>query len=102
MKKVYDSLDRIITNTNKPFEDDRHIVYANTSNNDESKLGEIMHDIVEKDLEKMKNKVLKKRAMYYKKEKKGVIEVSDEMLMLKVDREKKRKKGGIKRGIQIG
>ena len=56
---------------NTEFNDNSHIIYVNSSIQDDSKLGRLMHDFRCKEVEEIYYKELKERIWYYKKDEEG-------------------------------
>lgn len=75
-------IERINTATNKPFNDGEHIIYVNGEYRGDSDIGKLMHDFNCSDPNNMNFKLMADSARFYKKNTKGVSEVSsvlDEM-----------------------
>ena len=77
-------IDRMITNINKPFTDDEHIIYVNGEDkNSETALGRLMHDFFCTNPDEMYYKELADRSRHFKQTEEGVNEMSsviDEMI----------------------
>ena len=60
-------IDRFIRNLNyRPFSDREHIIYVNCSfKDDNSPIGQLIHDLVQTDYTEITNKVLKNRVKYF-------------------------------------
>ena len=52
---------RIIKETNQEFKDETHIIYVNSSKQDDTELGHLMHDLHCKNADDMYSKVLEDR-----------------------------------------
>ena len=52
---------RIIKETNQEFKDETHIIYVNSSKQDDTELGRLMHDLHCKNADDMYSKVLEDR-----------------------------------------
>lgn len=67
------TIDRVITNTDKAFEDGEHIIYVNGADKDASTaLGKLMHDFFCTDPDDMNYKELADKVRYFKEDEKGV------------------------------
>ena len=78
-------VERIITELNKAFDDAAHILYVNSTYQDNSALGLLMHDFFCTDPAKMHYKELAKRADYFKAETKGVNTMCEIMEQLQAE-----------------
>lgn len=65
-------IERIITETNKPFNDGMHIVYVNASYIDNTPLGKLMQDFMSANPYKMNYASLSRKTQYFKENEKGV------------------------------
>lgn len=65
-------INRMISETGEPFEDDTHILYVNAKIKTETELGKLMHDFSCIDPNDMNYDVLAKRVRYFKEEKEGI------------------------------
>ena len=65
-------IERINLVTNQPFNDGEHILYINTSYNDKSPLGNLLHDFLCSDPNDMKTPEMADRTRYFKETPKGV------------------------------
>lgn len=68
-------IERIITETNKPFNDGMHIVYANASYIDDTPLGKLMQDFMSANPHEMHYASLSNKTRYFKENDKGVVHV---------------------------
>ena len=76
-KPVY-VIEDVNRTTGKPFNDRRHIVYVNASNNDlTTEIGKLMHDFLCDNPNEMLCKPMAERAEYLKGQQKGVSEMCD-------------------------
>lgn len=66
-------IDRIIRESGKVFGDETHIVYVNAQIQNETALGQLMHDFVCSSAERMYYATLAERVRYFKEEQKGVV-----------------------------
>ena len=75
-------IDRMIKETGEKFKDDAHIIYVNSSIQNETKLGKLMQDFWCKRGEEMNYDVLAERVSFFKEKKEGVnqmCEILDEV-----------------------
>ena len=75
-------IDRMIKETGENFNDKSHIIYVNSSIQDETKLGKLMQDFWCKRGEEMNYEVLAERVSFFKEKKEGVnqmCEILDEV-----------------------
>ena len=75
-------IDRTIEETGEKFKDDAHIIYVNSSIQNETKLGKLMQDFWCKRGEEMNYDVLAERVSFFKEKKEGVnqmCEILDEV-----------------------
>ena len=75
-------IDRTIEETGEKFEDETHIIYVNSSIQDETKLGKLMQDFWCKQSKEMNYDVLAERVSFFKEKKEGVnqmCEILDEV-----------------------
>ena len=75
-------IDRTIEETGEKFKDEAHIIYVNSSIQDETKLGKLMQDFWCKRGEEMNYEVLAERVSFFKEKKEGVnqmCEILDEV-----------------------
>ena len=75
-------IDRTIEETGEKFKDDAHIIYVNSSIQNETKLGKLMQDFWCKRGEEMNYEVLAERVSFFKEKKEGVnqmCEILDEV-----------------------
>ena len=104
-KSIY-HIERMITETGKPFNDGEHIIYVNASTTEESAIGDLMRDFFQTEAEKIKNPVLSDRVKFLKETEKGVSKMCKAMEELRAEAEKIGKERGImigeERGIMIG
>ena len=64
--------DRCDTETGELFDDGSHIIYVNAAyKNDDSRIGQLMHDFRTTDAENMHNKVLADKVRYFKQSERG-------------------------------
>ena len=70
-------LDANITETGEKFKDEAHIIYVNSSIQDETKLGKLMQDFWCKRCEDMNYDVLAERVSFFKEKKEGVNEMCE-------------------------
>ena len=64
-------ISRNIEETNKKFTDETHIIYVNSSKQDDTELGHLMHDLYCKNADDMYSKVLADRVRELKETQKG-------------------------------
>ena len=69
-KLIY-HIDRVVAETGKPFGDETHIIYVNSSYRDESPLGKLMQDFRCKNPDEMHYKLLAEQTRYYKESEEG-------------------------------
>lgn len=81
-------VDRIIKETGKAFDDEAHILYVNGTFQDETPLGQLMHDFSCKNPDDMYYKILADKTRYFKEDEKGVAAMCKIMEDL-IDSEKK-------------
>lgn len=82
MRGVIHHIDRMIKETGEKFKDEAHIIYVNSSIQDETKLGKLMQDFWCKRGEEMNYDVLAERVSFFKEKKEGVnqmCEILDEV-----------------------
>ena len=72
-------VDRMIKEVCEDFEDEAHIIYVNSKRQDDTELGQLMHDLHCKDASDMKSKVLAQRVRELKETQKGVEVMCREM-----------------------
>lgn len=75
-------IDRAIKETGEKFKDEAHIIYVNSSIQDETKLGKLMQDFWCKRAKDMNYSVLAERVSFFKEKKEGVnqmCEILDEV-----------------------
>ena len=65
-------IDRCIRETNKSFQDEAHIIYVNSSIQEDSELGRLMHDLHCKRSEEMHSPILAKKVAELKETQEGV------------------------------
>ncbi|NSH56110.1 nuclease, partial [Anaerostipes hadrus] len=70
-------IDRMIKETGENFNDKSHIIYVNSSIQDETKLGKLMQDFWCKRGEEMNYDVLAERVSFFKEKKEGVNEMCE-------------------------
>ena len=70
---------RIIKETNQEFKDETHIIYVNSSKQDDTELGRLMHDLHCKNADDMYSKVLEDRVRKLKETQKGVERMCKEL-----------------------
>lgn len=70
-------IDRTIEETGEKFKDEAHIIYVNSSIQDETKLGKLMQDFWCKRGEDMNYDVLAERVSFFKEKKEGVNEMCE-------------------------
>ena len=85
-------IDRIIRENGKEFGDEEHFIYVDSSKDDGSELGRLMHDFRTKETEDMQEGALKKRVKELKETEKGVEHMCKEMEQLCDERELETKK----------
>ena len=74
------TIDRVISETGKPFGDETHIVYVNGAHRDSgTALGKLVHDIFCEKPEDMNYQALAERVRYFKDDEEGVKEMSEVM-----------------------
>lgn len=86
----------------KPFGDDNHIIYVNSSIQDETELGKLMHDFYCKKPEEMYYKELAERSGYFKNSQKGVSDMCGILREVEAEGIEKGIEKGIKKGIEKG
>ena len=72
-------ISRNIEETNKKFADETHIIYVNSSKQDDTELGRLMHDLHCKNADDMYSKVLEDRVRKLKETQKGVERMCKEL-----------------------
>lgn len=72
-------VDRVIMETGKAFGDETHIIYVDSSKQDESELGRLMHDLNCTDASDMSRSVLADSMRVYKESRKGIEHMCSEM-----------------------
>ncbi len=72
-------VDRVIMETGKAFGDETHIIYVDSSKQDESELGRLMHDLNCTDASDMSRSVLADSMRVYKESRKGIEHMCREM-----------------------
>ena len=65
-------IDRQIKELNEAFQDEAHIIYVNSRNQDDTELGRLMHDLHCKKADEMHSPILAKRVYELKETQKGV------------------------------
>ena len=81
-------IERVIRETGKMFEDEAHIIYVNGEHQDETPLGQLMHDFLCENPSEMHYKILAEKTRYFKEDEKGVAamcRIMDEL----IDKEKR-------------
>ena len=95
-------IQRRILEGNLPFEDEAHIIYVNSSYQDNSKLGQLMHDFHCSNASDIFSDILAERIRELKETPEGVEHMCKEMDQLFKMGEEQGEKRGEKRGILIG
>ena len=72
-------IDRQIKELNEAFQDEAHIIYVNSRNQDDTELGRLMHDLHCKKADEMHSPILAKRMYELKETQKGVELMCHEM-----------------------
>ena len=72
-------ISRNIEETNKKFADETHIIYVNSSKQDDTELGHLMHDLYCKNADDMYSKVLADRVRELKETQKGAESMCKEL-----------------------
>ena len=72
-------IDRQIKELNEAFQDEAHIIYVNSRNQDDTELGRLMHDLHCKKADEMHSPILAKRMYELKETQKGVELMCNEM-----------------------
>lgn len=72
-------IDRQIKELNEAFQDEAHIIYVNSRNQDDTELGRLMHDLHCKKADEMHSPILAKRVYELKETQKGVELMCHEM-----------------------
>ena len=72
-KKTIYHIDRIISETNEPFNDGSHIIYVNAENQENTPLGRLMHDFHCTKADDMHYEVLANRVRHFKETEEGVV-----------------------------
>ena len=72
-------ISRNIEETNKKFTDETHIIYVNSSKQDDTELGHLMHDLYCKNADDMYSKVLADRVRELKETQKGAESMCKEL-----------------------
>ncbi len=72
-------INRTINETGKPFRDEAYIVYVNSSKQDDSELGQLMHDLHCKDADEIHSSTLAARVRMLKETERGVNDMCSEM-----------------------
>lgn len=70
---------RIIKETNQEFKDETHIIYVNSSKQDDTELGRLMHDLHCKNADDMYSKVLADRVRELKETQEGAESMCKEL-----------------------
>ena len=86
-------IERVISESGRPFNDKSHIIYVNASYRDESALGKLMHDFKCADPMEMNYPEIRKRTMPYKsdnKEEKKMCEIWEEVRQEGIQLERER------------
>lgn len=65
-------IERMILELGKSFNDGEHIIYVNSTIQDDTQLGRLMHDFYCVNSEDILNETLRKRVQYFKSDQKGV------------------------------
>lgn len=85
------TIDRMITNVGKPFDDGEHIIYVNGADkNASTELGKLMHDFFCTDADDMYYKELADKVRYYKENEKGVASMCKVLEDMRNETEQKR------------
>lgn len=95
-------IERKIEEVNEAFQDEAHIVYVNSSCQDDTELGKLMHDLHCRRAEEMYSSVLARRVFELKETPKGVDTMCREMDAIYSEGEKSGEVRGVVRGIEIG
>ncbi len=78
-------IDRIIRENGKEFGDEEHFIYVDSSKDDGSELGRLMHDFRVKEAKEMQAGALKDRVHELKETEKGVEHMCKEMEALRLE-----------------
>ena len=90
-------IDRQIKELNEAFQDEAHIIYVNSRNQDDTELGRLMHDLHCKKADEMHSPILAKRMYELKETQKGVELMCHEMEKIYSERiESGEKRGELK------
>lgn len=73
------TIERMILELNKSFDDKAHIVYVNCSYNNTDNLGKLIHDFKCQDYKAMYSTILADKVKYFKEEPKGVEKMCEKM-----------------------
>ena len=91
-------IDRQIKELEEAFQDEAHIIYVNSRNQDDTELGKLMHDLHCKKADEMRSPILAKRVYELKETQKGVELMCHEMEKIYSEG----MESGEKRGIEMG
>ncbi len=95
-------IERKIEEVNESFRDEAHIVYVNSSCQDDTELGKLMHDLHCRRAEEMHSSILARRVFELKETPEGVDTMCREMDAIYSEGEKRGEVRGVVRGIEIG
>ena len=91
-------IDRRIRETSQDFMDGSHIVYVNSSSQEDTELGRLMHDLHCKRAEEMYSEILAKRVYELKETQEGVNKMCQEMEQIFSEGQRYGEKRGEKKG----
>lgn len=95
-------IDRTIEETGEKFNDGSHIIYVNSLIQDETELGQLMHDFFCTDPDDMNYKILSDRVRYFKESEKGVKTMCKIMEELREEGYNEGWAGGLAEGLADG
>lgn len=95
-------IERKITEVNRSFQDEAHIVYVNASCQEDTELGNLIHDLHCSRAEEMYSGILARRVQELKETPEGVDTMCREMDAIYNEGEKRGEVRGVVRGIEIG
>ena len=95
-------VDRVVRETNQEFKDGSHIIFVNSSIQDDTELGRLMHDLHCKRADKMYSRILAKRVYELKETQEGVESMCQEMKQIFSEGQRYGEKRGEKRGERRG
>lgn len=100
-KPIY-HIDRVVREVEEDFHDESHIIYVNSSRQDDTDLGRLMHDLHCKDAKDIQSEVLAQRVFELKETQKGVDTMCREMDQIYAAGAKDGKLEGIAEGMAAG